>query len=165
MNEKLNDYDLISLIWEAQLKGLVEGVLHFYAGKGEPIAVCEKDQEFYRYAQFLSYGARHTITKKLSKGHLGKRIKSLQRKTSYFSGTNDMWNYYIDTPQAKLAFLYARELWLGFGVPCGYDDNGKARSKVIKGYDEAVEQFKIHMLQKFASNWLKEGETVVIKYD
>lgn len=143
---KINDEQLMQMIWINQLRCLSRGVLHNYVGGG--VGLCNDDDFWFSHASGESRIGRHRVAKSIGKQQLLNRIRKLSKSGDIkFPGE---LIFYIDGDKAKSAFNFARYFWLKNGVPEGME-NGRCRTAVVD-VDELSEKCFEALKSEYAQN-------------
>lgn len=141
---KINDDSLVFYVWKYQLKTLAAGVLHRYVGGKHGLV----SSDWYPLSANIGIGyERQLITDKLKPQQLRKRLVSLIKRGVLKWQLKDC-TFFIDTPQANLAFQCARAFWSSKGIPEGYSD-GRCRTIIIQNYDALLQECQDLLDDKF----------------
>lgn len=142
---KISNDGLVQAVWTYQLKALSKHVLHRYVGGKFGVV----DESWFLNASGIHTCERGLITEKLGKQQIFKRVRKLI-EFNYLDWAHKPNTFFIDTKQAKKAFVAAREFWLLKGVPTGYED-GRSKCVPLDNHQQLVDECFEHLKSQFNS--------------
>jgi len=143
---KISDEELIHCIWINQLRLLSTSVIHNYFG-GSVGVVCN-DDFWYSSASSGHVCSIEKITDIIGRQQLRKRLKRLYYNDLLAFPNGSLLTFFIDSIEAKKAFVYARNFWLKNGVPEGFEDN-KCRTAKIANMENLSNELIKELNEKF----------------
>lgn len=144
---KIDDKELLNLIFKAQIKVAATGVIHNYIGGNKGVC-CDTDY-WQGAATDISFSGRSAVTDKIGKNQLLKRIRKLIEQEDIIHVTRNC-TFSINNPEKiKELFTDARKFWLSMGLPEGYD-NGRANTANVENFEELKDQAIEFLTSKYA---------------
>lgn len=149
---KIHSDALTQAIWTLQLKQLSSDVLQRYVG--DKYGLVPNDDTWYKNASDIHLCERQKITDKLGKQQILKRVRKLIDE-KYIAWAHQNLTFFIDTKQARKAFVVARDFWLSKGIPEGFGDKGM-RCVSLDNHQHLVNECFEHLQEQFRSvDWIE----------
>jgi hypothetical protein len=152
---KIHSDALVQAIWTMQLKKLSYKTLHKYVG--DRFGLVPNEDTWYINASDIHVCERHLITDKLGKQQAYKRVRKLIEEKYLSWGYRDL-TFFINTTQAKAAFVVSRDFWLSKGVPEGQEEQ-RSLCVPLDNYQQLKQECFELLQKKFKSvDWTELTE-------